>query len=98
MLGIVPSSNPVQYQGKLIMLTRENSKNPNFRPPKFFPYVVPLLVRHCSKLSSYAIMQFKGKLMNQTRENKEKPNFGFDFGMFGPNLGSQNFFCGFYLY
>ena len=47
---------------------------------------IKLVVRHCSKLSSY--MQCKGKLMNQTWENGEKPNFGPDFGPFSPNLGS----------
>ena len=29
---------------------------------------------------------------------KKKPNFGADFGLFGPNLGLQTFFRGFYLY
>ena len=39
--------------------------------------------------------------MNQTWENSEKPNFRPDFGLFGlfgPNLGPQNFLCEFDLY
>ena len=42
-------------------------------------------------------MQFPEKLMNQTWKNGNKPNFGPDFGLFGPNLDPQKFFCGFYL-
>ena len=33
--------------------------------------------------------------MNQTWENDKKPNFGPDFGLFGTNLGPQNFFTSF---
>ena len=40
-------------------------------------------------------MHFKGKLMNQTWENNKKPNFEPDFGLFGPNLGTQIFLEGF---
>ena len=36
--------------------------------------------------------------MNQTWENNKKPNSEPNFGLFGPNLGQQNFFGGFYLY
>ena len=36
--------------------------------------------------------------MDQTWENYKKPNFGPNFGLFCPELGSQNFFGGFYLY
>ena len=36
--------------------------------------------------------------MDQTSQNIKKPNFGPDFGLFGPNLGPQNFFGEFYLY
>ena len=36
--------------------------------------------------------------MNQTSKNGKKPSFGTDFGTFGPNLGSRNFFHRFYLY
>ena len=32
MLDIVPSYNPVQYQGKLMTQTSENGENPNFGP------------------------------------------------------------------
>ena len=49
-------------------------------------------------VASYHCMEFQGKLMNQSLENGEKSNFGPDFGSFGPNLGPQNFFRGFYLY
>ena len=34
--------------------------------------------------------------MYNSRENNKKPNFGPDFGMFGPNLGFQNFFASLY--
>ena len=30
MLGIVPSCNPVQYQGKLMMQTWKNSEKPTY--------------------------------------------------------------------
>ena len=55
-----PSCNLVQYQGKLMMQTWKNGKNPNLRPnlgPKqVFSWVLPLLVViQCSKLASYAI-------------------------------------------
>ena len=43
-------------------------------------------------------MQSKGKLMKKTWENSKKSDFGPDFHLFGPNLGTQNFFCGFYFY
>ena len=43
-------------------------------------------------------MQFQRKLMNQPLENGRKLSFGPDFGLFWPKFGSQNFFCGFYLY
>ena len=36
--------------------------------------------------------------MNQPLENGRKLSFGPDFGLFWPKFGSQNFFCGFYLY
>ena len=82
MLVIVPSCNPVQHQGKLMIQISENGKNPNFGPQKF------LTVRQCS-------MQFKGKLMNQTWKNCEKPNLGLGPGPFGPYLGPKILFVGF---
>ena len=36
--------------------------------------------------------------MYQTWKNDKKPNFGPNFDQFGPNLGPQIFFRGFYLY
>ena len=67
MLDIVPSYNPVQYQGKLMMQTWENGENPNFWPPKFFSWVLPLLdVRHCHKLSSYPISRKTFKSFTST--------------------------------
>ena len=48
MLDIVSSCNPVQYQGKVIMQTWENGKDPNLEPnyglQKNFLWVFPLLV------------------------------------------------------
>ena len=60
MLDIVASCNPVQYQGKLTMQTCGNGVKPNFGLnfgyPKFYSWVLPLLVvRHSFKLSSYEI-------------------------------------------
>ena len=61
-LGIVPSCNLVQYQGKLMNQTLKNDKKPYFGPdfdlfdpnvgPKKFLWVLPLLdFMHCCKLS-----------------------------------------------
>ena len=36
--------------------------------------------------------------MNQTWGNNKKTNFGHNLGLFGPNLGPQKFFGGFYHY
>ena len=99
MLDIVPSYNPAQYQGKLMMQTWENGKNTNFKPN----VALPIFFREFSLyylyiIPSYHPIQFKGKLMNQTWDNYEKYNFGPNFGLFGPHLGHKTFFCGFYLY
>ena len=66
MLDIVPNCNLVQHQGKVIMQPWENGKNPNFGatlgPPKFFLWVLPVLVvMQYSKLSSYAISKKTNK-------------------------------------
>ena len=59
MLGFVPSCILVQYQGKLMIQTWGNDKNPTFGPnmpplpPQFFFSLI--VVRQCSKLSSYAM-------------------------------------------
>ena len=54
--------------------------------PKFFFWVLPLLdVRHCCKLSSYAISR-------KTQKNGVKPHFGLDIGPLGPNSSCQIFF------
>ena len=58
---------------------------PKFSPPKFFSWVLPLLdVKHCCKLSLYAISR---KTDESNLKNGKKPSFGPDFGLFGPNLG-----------
>ena len=49
-------------------------------------------------VASYHCMQFQGKLINQTWKNDKKPSFEPDFGPFGPNLGTPNFFYAFYIY
>ena len=45
-----------------------------------------------------AIMLHHLKLMNQAWENFKKTNFGPHFGLFGPHLGPQKVFHGFYIY
>ena len=57
--------------------------------PIFFSQVLPLLVRHCSKLSSYKI--YRNKLEKMTKKKEIWP----DFGLFGPNFGPTIFFEGF---
>ena len=57
---------------------------------KIFSLVLPPLLRHCLKLSSYNI--FKKILINQTWRNGKKPDFEPTFGLFEPNLGPQNVF------
>ena len=58
----------MQFKGKLMNQTSENGEKSNFGPnfgsfgpnfaPKFFPWILPLLdVRHCCKLSLYAILR-----------------------------------------
>ena len=49
-------------------------------------------------VASYHCMQFQGKLINQTWKNDKKPSFEPDFGPFGPNLRTPNFFYAFYIY
>ena len=57
----------------------------------YFYYVLEIVARyHC--------MLFQGKLINKTWENGKKPSFGSDFGPLGSNLGTKDFFRGFYLY
>ena len=36
--------------------------------------------------------------MSYSSETGEKPYFGPDFRPFDPNVGLDNFYCGFYLY
>ena len=55
MLDIAPSCNPVQYQKKLVMQTWKNGEKPNFRSPKFFSWVLPLLV--VSHVSTLGVIQ-----------------------------------------
>ena len=83
-LDNVPSYHPMQFLGKLINQTWKNDKKPNFGPP-FFLWVLSLLVvRHCSKLSFYAIYR-KTKEPN-LRKWWKKPNFEQHFDLLGPNL------------
>ena len=92
MLDIIACYQCMQFQGKLMKQTWENSKKPSFATefgpfcPKFGPWkiflkVLPLLdVIHFYKLSLYA-----------TSRKTNKPNlrkwFVLDFGPFGPNSG-----------
>ena len=63
---------------------------PNLGPKNFFHrfYLYFML----DIVASYHCLQFQRKVMNQTWENYKKPSFGTNFGPFGPNLGSKNFF------
>ena len=58
--------------------------------PQFFFQFLPLLVvRHCSKLSSYAIY----RKTNETNLRKwQKANFGPDFDLLWPKFGPQKSF------
>ena len=64
MLNIIASYHRNQFQRKLIIQTQENGKKPQFEPDLgqiwaqniFFLRILPLMdVKHCSKLSWYAI-------------------------------------------
>ena len=63
MLGIVASYHCIQFQRKIMNQTFKNGRKPSFGPdfglvwaPRFFSWILPLLdVRHCSKISLYAI-------------------------------------------
>ena len=73
------------------MQTRENCKNPSFGPdlgPKIsFLWVLPLLVvRQCSKLSSYVLFK---KTNERNLKKRQRTSFG---STFGP---PQFFFMGF---
>ena len=41
-------------------------------------------------METFFPMEFTEKLMNQTWENKKRPNSRPDIGLFGPNLGAEN--------
>ena len=83
---------------------KETSFKPDFGPfgpnlgTKFFSWILPLLdVRHCCKLSLYAISRKNNKpnmrkLINQTGENGKKIHPGPEFG---PNLVHKSFFVDF---
>ena len=62
----------------------ENDEKPNFEP------------NYCRKLSLYAISRKTNE--PNLKKMAKKLNFGLDFSSFGPNLGRQNFFRGFYFY
>ena len=99
MLDIVPSCNLVQYEGNIMTPPGENGKNPNLRPsldpPKFFPWVLPLLiVRQCSKLSSYAIStKANGPNLKEMTKNLI---LGVIFAHLA-QIWATNLFCRFYL-
>ena len=83
-----------------ILATSRKTNDANWRKfsakywvPKIFLWFLPLLVvRHCSKLSSYAMHRktnepnFPRKIVNQTWKNDEKTNSGPNFVPFNPNL------------
>ena len=98
-LSIVPNCSLVQYQGKILMQPWENSKNPNFGPnlgPQeiFFMVLPQLVLRQCSKLSSYAISR---KANKPNLKKQQKTQFQAQFLPALAQIWSQKFFCGFYL-
>ena len=90
MVYIVASYHHMQFQGKLINRTWENSRRPNFGPdfglfgpnlgPKdFYLWILPLLdVRNCCKLSLYAISRKTNKpnLRKWQIKTSFRPSFG----------------------
>ena len=92
-----PSSDPLQFKGRLMNQTEEIDKKPNFGPdfgwpkfdrPNFFSWVLPILVLDI--VVSYHCMRFQEKLMNKIWENgKKKPSAGL---YFDPNSGRHFFF------
>ena len=63
--------------------------------PKIFLQVLPpLVVRHCSKLSSYAIER---KANEPNLRKWQKATFEPNFGLFDSNLGPR-FFWGFFVF
>ena len=85
----------MQFKGKLLNHTSENSEKPNFAP-KFGP---PILFRGfyfhliLDIVASYHCMQFQGKRMIQTEENGEETHFGPNFRPIDwPSIRTVNFF------
>ena len=91
----------MQYIGKLINQTWENSKKPNFGPdfgligpnlgPTFFVcglYIYYIL----NSVANYHHIEFHIKTMIQTQENGKKPHFQPHLGWFGPNSCHQKLF------
>ena len=62
MLDINSVYHCIQFQGKFIIQTQENGKEPDFGPDLSLlgpnsdhqKFLIKLVVRHCSRLSSYA--------------------------------------------
>ena len=93
-LDIVPRCNLVEYPGKLIMQPWENGKNPNFRlnlgHQNFFSWVSPpLVLKQCSKLSSYVI---KRKAHEPNLRKWQKTYFRTQFWPIRPKLQLPIFF------
>ena len=86
----------MQFKGKLINQTWENTTKTNFRPD-FGPNLSLQNFFHGFYLKSYIVlsyhfMQFPGKLMNQTWENGKKSKFGPNLGLLWPKFGLPNCF------
>ena len=88
----------IQFSGKLMNQTWKNAKNLILGPThlaqtwaaKFFLlFLLLLVVRHYSKLSSYVVYR---KTNHPNLRKWPKPNSRTNFGLFGPNLGPQTFF------
>ena len=98
MLNIVASYH-VQFQGKRMIQTQENSEKnsfwtsfrsvgPKFKPPFFFS--PKLVVRHCSKLSSYVIWRKNNEPDLGKRQKKKL--ISAQFWPVWPKFGPQNSF------
>ena len=102
---IVPSYHPMQFPGKIMNQTWENGKRSNFLilSPNLglhffllFSPVLPLLVvRHCTKLSSYAIYR-KTNEPNLRKSGKEQLILGLILAHLAQIWASKKYFMSYF--